>query len=139
MTNCPIDHPSSRRKPGTIKFFPRDQRRPRGFIQWVPAFAAKTFTHLNTLSLRRRRRGGWRAERATGGVSVQGGSLKQSICELFRPTVENFPVERPHPALRATLLALRAAEGDFAHMERDLAPTTLALWMMVEGTGLHVA
>ena len=35
-------HPSPRRKPGPIKFFPREQRRPRELIQGIPAFAGMT-------------------------------------------------------------------------------------------------
>ncbi len=69
-----------------------------------------TASTLRHLSLRRRRRGGWRAERATGGVFAQG-------------IGEHLPAEKPHPsALRAsTLPALRAVEGDFAHMSRARA------------------
>src|SRR5262245_54841657 len=74
------------------------------------------------LSLRSRRRGGWRAERATGVVPPQASSLKQLFAKLFEPIVEHFPDGRPHPsALRAsTLPALRAAEGDFAACEGRL-------------------
>jgi hypothetical protein len=58
--------------------------------------------------------------RTRDGWGVKARSFQAKYCKLLRPIVEHFTADKPHPALRATLPTLRAAQGGAAHMLNNL-------------------
>jgi len=54
------------------------------------------------------------------GWGVKARTFQAKYCKLLGPIVEHFTADKPHPALRATLSTLRAAEGGAAHVLDNL-------------------